>query len=386
MTRLQYCTECWTPVTRPRVTFNEKGMCNACEWAEKKKSIDWDVRQDFLRNLCREMKIITSTRKNHCIVPWSGGKDSIYVAHKMTDLGMSPLLVTLVPPMETEVGRFNREHLREGFDFKEIDYDPEVYRNASISEFRRFCYPKHPFVIGISTALMQLADKLEIPFLMYGEEGESEYGGDTFDANYWRKPISREYFIRAYYSGLDPSTYGHIWSMLPEPNFSDIYATHWSKFEHWSPSRHAEFALAKGMRQRSTPSCGTYTTSNQLSDWMQDLHMYCIFLKFGFGRCTADANINIREGLMDRDTALEYIETLDGLFPNDLLPAYLDYFKMTKLEFDETLAAGANREIMEQAGPCGSPMGHIWYLRSVFGKLRRKDSLCELQSPRRYEV
>ena len=382
---IKYCSRCWTPSTRPRVTFNEKGVCNACEWTEKKKSIDWGVRQGFLQGLCEGMIARTGTKRNHCIVPWSGGKDSIYVAHKMKDLGTNPLLVTLVPPMETEEGAWNRKNMREGFDWEEIEYDPEIYRNVSIAEFKRFCYPKHPFVMGISTALMQLADKRGIPFLMYGEEGESEYGGDTFDADYWRKPISREYFIRAYYSGLDPSTYGHIWSMLPEPNFSNIFATQWSKFEDWTPTKHAEFAIAKGMRQRSAPSCGTYTTSNQLSDWMQDLHMYCIFLKFGFGRATADANINIREGLMERDTALEYIETLDGLFPNELLPTYLDYFRMNKKEFDEALAAGANTTIMEQAGPCGSPMGHIWYLRNIYSKLRRKDSLCELQSPSRYE-
>lgn len=88
---------------------------------------------------------------------------------------------------------------------------------------------------------------------------------------------------------------------------------------------------------------------------------------------------------MDRDTALEYIETLDGRFPNDLLPLYLDYFKMTKLEFDEALAAGANKDIMEQAGPCGSPVGHIWYLKHIHAKWRRKDTLVELQSPERYE-
>jgi hypothetical protein len=322
--------------------------------------------------------------KNHCIVPWSGGKDSIYVAHKMRDLGMQPLLVTLVPPMETEIGKWNREHMREGFDWKEIKYDPEIYREVSIAEFKRFCYPKHPFVIGISTALMQLADQLEIPFLMYGEEGEAEYGGG--EADDWRSPISREYFIRAYYSGLDPSAYGHIWGVLPEPNFSNIYATHWSKFENWSPSLHAEFALSKGMRQRSTPSCGTYTTSNQLSDWMQDLHMYCIFLKFGFGRATADANINIREGLLKRDDALEYIETFDGIFPNELIPRYLDYFKMNKLEFDELLAKWANTEILEQASPCGTEGGHIFYLKRGYAKMRRRDTMIAELSPERYEI
>ena len=383
---MKWCSKCWTPDTRPRVTFNKLGVCNACEWAEQKKNVDWNIRQSFLQGVCDTMLIRTSTKKNHCIVPWSGGKDSIYVAHKMRDLGMNPLLMTLVPPMETDEGVWNREHMREGFDWTEVEYDAEKYREVSISEFKRFCYPKHPFVIGISTALMQMADKLEIPFLIYGEEGESEYGGDTFDENYWRKSISREYFLRAYYSGLDPSTYGHIWTMLPEPNFSNIFATHWSKFEDWSPSQHAKFALAKGMRQRSTPSCGTYTASNQLSDWMQDLHMYCIFLKFGFGRATADANINIRVGLMRRDFALENIEMYDGLFPNELLPRYLEYFKMTKLEFDEILATWADKELLEQAGPCGGKLGHVWYLKNIVAISRRSGTLLEKISPRRYEV
>jgi N-acetyl sugar amidotransferase len=383
--RIQYCTECWTPSTRPRITFNGAGVCNACTHAKSKKSIDWNTRQSFLAGLCENAMLATYGQKNHCIVPWSGGKDSIYVAHKMVDLGMNPRLVTLVPQMETEVGTWNRMNCRDKFDWQEIEYDAEAYRDMAITEFKRCLQPKHPFVIGISTAIFQLADKLGIPFIMYGEEGESEYGGDTIPSEAWRNTINREYFVKNYYSGLDPTKHGHIWEMLAPDRFDRIFATHWSKFEHWSPSRHAEFALVKGMRQRSTPSCGTYTTQSQLSDWLQDLHMYCAFVKFGFGRCTADANINIREGLMDRDTALEYIETLDGHFPNELLPKYLKYFRMTKTEFDETLATHANKEIMEQAGPSGSAVGHLWYLQSIHAKWRRKNSLCELSSPRRYD-
>ena len=34
---MKYCTNCLMPETRPRITFNENGICNACEWADKKK-------------------------------------------------------------------------------------------------------------------------------------------------------------------------------------------------------------------------------------------------------------------------------------------------------------------------------------------------------------
>ena len=34
---LFWCTNCVMMSTRPRITFNKKGMCNACEWSIKKK-------------------------------------------------------------------------------------------------------------------------------------------------------------------------------------------------------------------------------------------------------------------------------------------------------------------------------------------------------------
>ena len=40
---LNYCTNCLFPETKPDLSFNEKGICSACESAEKKdKDIDWE--------------------------------------------------------------------------------------------------------------------------------------------------------------------------------------------------------------------------------------------------------------------------------------------------------------------------------------------------------
>ena len=43
---LKYCIKCLMPHTRPRITFNDEGVCNACEHNEKKKynKIDWKKR------------------------------------------------------------------------------------------------------------------------------------------------------------------------------------------------------------------------------------------------------------------------------------------------------------------------------------------------------
>ena len=36
---LKICKSCLMLSTRPRITFDEKGFCNACQWASKKKKL-----------------------------------------------------------------------------------------------------------------------------------------------------------------------------------------------------------------------------------------------------------------------------------------------------------------------------------------------------------
>ena len=34
-----WCTSCVVMSTRPRISFDEKGRCSACQWAEKKRKL-----------------------------------------------------------------------------------------------------------------------------------------------------------------------------------------------------------------------------------------------------------------------------------------------------------------------------------------------------------
>ena len=72
MKKIFWCKSCVVMSTRPRVTFNEKGICSACQWAEEKKTINWKERQTRLDKLLSEQK---SHLNYQCIVPVSGGKD-----------------------------------------------------------------------------------------------------------------------------------------------------------------------------------------------------------------------------------------------------------------------------------------------------------------------
>ena len=42
---MKICKKCVMPDTRPRLKFDENGICAACEWHHiKKTEIDWDAR------------------------------------------------------------------------------------------------------------------------------------------------------------------------------------------------------------------------------------------------------------------------------------------------------------------------------------------------------
>ncbi len=111
---IKFCKKCIMPNTRPRIIFDDKGICNACQHSEKKKIIDWESRkQDFLK-LVDKIKIESKNKKSNydCIVPWSGGKDSTSIALKLKFVyRLNPLLVTFSPLMVNECGEFNRNEL-----------------------------------------------------------------------------------------------------------------------------------------------------------------------------------------------------------------------------------------------------------------------------------
>lgn len=102
---LSWCTNCLNNSLRPRITFDKKGWCNACQWMEEKKKVNWKKRRKELLQIVKKFK---SNSIYDCIVPVSGGKDGSYVAAQIRDkFGLNPLTVTSRPPLELDVGQTN---------------------------------------------------------------------------------------------------------------------------------------------------------------------------------------------------------------------------------------------------------------------------------------
>ena len=73
---MKYCTKCVLPQTHETIQFDEEGVCNICRAAEKKhEQIDWVERGKMLDAIINKYR---DKGEYDCIIPFSGGKDSVF--------------------------------------------------------------------------------------------------------------------------------------------------------------------------------------------------------------------------------------------------------------------------------------------------------------------
>ena len=99
---IKYCKKCVTPNTRPDIDFDRFGICSACNnHIAKKTKINWKKRLIEFRKILNRHKNRTKPFHYNCIVPVSGGKDSIYQTYVMKKIFKMNLLRTFRPLSRT---------------------------------------------------------------------------------------------------------------------------------------------------------------------------------------------------------------------------------------------------------------------------------------------
>ena len=78
---------------------------------------------------------------------------------------------------------------------------------------------------------------------------------------------------------------------------------------------------------------------------MDDIYYYLQFIKFGFGRAVRDASRMIQNDHLTREDGLKHALEFDGEFPNDHLPAFLEYLGLSRDEFTHIVDMHRNSEV-----------------------------------------
>jgi len=355
--------------TRPRITFDDRGWCNACCWAEQKRTLDWSSReQELLRLLDRHR---SAGARYDCIVPVSGGKDGSYVAHSLKHrYGMSPLSVSVTPPLPLELGERNlRAFTASGYPLVVVNTPPDTMRELDTVGFKEMGFPYYGWLIAIHTAVLRVAHSFDIPLIFYSEDGEVEYGGTTETAAGSAHGI--EYQRRVYLEGGYDSVLARSASSAADqwfftfPSDEELHGydpqiLHWSYFENWDPYRNYLVAKAHcGLAENEDSNPGTFTNFAQNDQTIYALHTYLMYLKFGFGRANQDACIEVRRGAMERAQAVNLVRLYDGQFPEESVDEYLAYYRMERIEFDAVLDRWANKDLFEKRSGRWTPLFEI---------------------------
>lgn len=347
--KMKYCKKCLQPNTRPGVKFDENGICYACKFEEEKKNIDWDKREEELREIANWAKE-TSKGPYDCIVGVSGGKDSTFQALYVKEkLGLNVLLVNSTPDNITEIGRHNLDNLcKHGFDMINLRPNPKVAKHLAKKGFFEYGNIAKGLEIPLCASAFIIADKFDIPLIIEGENaamtlGTVETGQALDDSAYSWVDLDTIQGGRKN-NLIDDTVNERDLYLFDFPNIEEmqekgiraIWLQYYAK--EWSQVYNAEFSAARGLRGRGNEDLhelGRYRIYTALDvDWVIPNQMLKYY-KFGFGFATDEACYDIREGRISREEGTWLIEEYDGKCGEKYIKEFCDYIDITVKEFWE---------------------------------------------------
>lgn len=354
-----YCSKCVVSNQRPRITFDENGVCSACNYAYMKHNvIDWEKREEMLLELLDKYR--SKDGSYDCVVPGSGGKDSSFVSHQLKyKYGMHPFTVTWAPFIYTDIGWRNYLSFKDsGFDNLLCFPDGIMHRKFSRLAFELLGDAWEPFGYGQKAYAFHIAVKFNIPLIFYGESGEVEYGGSTKNINTpFESPDDwKDFYYKG--SGIDELIQhgleaGVFTSDELKPNSLTFYRLpkkeelektgvqmHWFSFyKKWVPQENYYYSVEHtGFKANPDGrSEGTYSKYASLDDKTDGFHFYLAYIKFGIARATSDAAHEIRDNHLTREEGVSLVHRYDGEFPKKYFKEFLEYLNITETEFWEVV-------------------------------------------------
>ena len=357
---VKFCKKCVISNQRPRIVFDNEGICSACRYFEYKEKVDFKEREDELKKLLDKHRSKSETYD--CVVPSSGGKDSAYVAHELKyKYGMNPLTVTWAPLKYTDIGWQNLNNFNNsGFDVILGMPQGNVKRKLTRVAMIEMGDPFQAFIYGQVLFPVTIALKFGIKLIFRGENAEAEYGGspDSWDKKYlpmkefkkiWFSNYTLDFWLDKGFTKEELSFFYPPISKEFENKVCDSYF--YGYFRNWS--NHSNFYYASkhtGFKPNERRTEGTYTKYSSIDDKLDTFHQWFALLKFGHGRCTANAAREIREGYITREEGVALVHKYDTEFPKLYFKEFLDYTNLTEDEFWDIAERWRNHNLWTKKG------------------------------------
>ena len=323
---MKYCTRCILPDTRPNLSLDAYGICNACRSYESRPTIDWTKRSRVFLHVVENAK--KRSEGYDCLIPVSGGKDSTWQVVKCLEYGLNPLAVTWKTPARTEIGERNLANLISlGVDHIDYQINPKVERKfiyRSLLQYGSTAIPMHMALFNIP---LKIAIRFNIPLVVWGENSAFEYGGTEEEQTGFRLDST---WLRKY--GVTQGTTAKDWispdltekELTPyfepsdeEINKSGVLAIFLGHYFPWDPANTFEVAQSHGFQVRKEgPKTGYYNYADIDDDFIS-IHHWLKWYKFGFTRLFDNLSLEIRNGRMTREQAVQIVKETGDQTPHE---------------------------------------------------------------------
>jgi|SRR5262252_252911 len=351
---MRYCNACILPDTRPHLLLESNGRCNACASHATKPFIDWTTRERAFQNVVDHAR--SRSHGYDCLIPVSGGKDSTWQVIKCREYGLNPLAVTWKTPGRTSLGQRNLDNLvRLGVDHIDYQINPEVEKKFMYQALVRFGSTAIPMHMALFNIPLTIAHRFEIPLLVHGENSAFEYGGD-YDPNkghrldaQWLKQfgvtqgttavdwISEDLTARELTPYFGPS----------EPELADkgILAVFLGYYFRWDPEHTFNVARSHGFESRTEGPRTGYWNYADLDDDFISIHHYFKWYKFGFTRLFDNLSVEIRNGRITREEAIDIVRQAGDQTPAEDIAKFCEFTGISEKHFFEIAEGFRNQHV-----------------------------------------
>lgn len=361
---IKYCKKCLFPETKPDLAFNELGFCSACTAAENKnKEIDWKAREEEFYKIINHFRLPKGQNGYDCLIPVSGGKDSTYQVYFMKEVcGLNPLCVCFETTNLTDLGQRNIDNISKmGVDLIYFKKNYVIYKKMVVESFKRVGDEMWPNHIGIFTVPVIFAVKFGIPLIIWGENPQQEYGGPNLES------VKNNILNRKWLEEFGGLLGNRIQDMIGVDGIEEKDLTPYfyptdeeiekigvtglflGSYFYWDARKQLEIVKKYGFQVKEDgPVEGTYTNYENLDEKMHGLHDYLKYVKYGFGRTTDHACIDIRNNRLTREEGIKLVKEFDGKYPHESINAFIDYSGLPKTEIDRIIDLYTNTLIFKQ--------------------------------------
>jgi len=356
--KIKECTKCLMVETNETMEFDDDGICNICNSFTEREKWDKEKKEKELVSIIEKYR---GKFQYDAIVPFSGGKDSAWVAYVLVKKYKLKILLA------TYDSNFRRPmHLRNidrlvrslGVDHVTHRADQKVIKKTMLETLKRkgdFCWFCHT---GVVIFPLKAAMMYKTPLVIWGEPnseyavyskyeinerrvGEEPEGNERTHNRMFNLGINAE-DMHGFIDGVDLRDL-EPYRFPTENELSEIRKSGFRNiclgdYHEWDPIRQINTLKEEiGWTPTEVEGLHPYFAGEKVECFLQGTRDYLRYIKRGYSRTNQRANAEIRRGVLSRDDALE-MSKYDTRKPKSL-KTLVDFLDITEDEFNEIAMA-----------------------------------------------